>query len=163
MGALVAMTLPPSRTVGLGECAKVVGATAWHEQGYISAQKTPAQEDIFGFADAATAAQAYAAIAAGLNGCQQTSRDVQQGAGVPVDATVAATATTAHGLAWSRTWTGVPGASLGGAQINHYYLVRHDTTIIIAAFTELGADPAHRYDTAGDSAVLTMLADHSTS
>ena len=163
MGGLVAMTRPSSETVGLSECAKVAGVAAWHEQGYVSAQKTPAQEDVFGFADAAAATQAYQAIADGLNACQQTTRDVQQRGGVPADAIVTATATTPQGLAWSRTWTGVAGTSAGGPQTNHYYLVRHDATVIVAAFTEFGANPPNRYDTAGDPAVLAMLATNAAS
>jgi hypothetical protein len=157
-GGLVVMTLPTSGGVGLGECAKVTGATAWHEQAYASAQNTPAQEDIFGFANDAAAAQAYQAITADLNACQQTSRDVQQQAGKPVDAIVTATASSPQGRAWSRTWTGVAGASAAGPQTNHYYMVQHGATVIVAAFTEFGANPPHRYDTAGDDAVLSMLA-----
>jgi hypothetical protein len=155
--------VPPTQTVGLGECAKVGEVAAWHEQGYVSAQHTPAQEDIFGFADAATAGRAYQAIADGLAACQQTSRDLQRTTGTVTDAAVTATATTSQGLAWSRTWTGVAGASAGGPQTDHYYLVRHDATVIVAAFTEFGANPPNRYDAAGDPAVLTMLAANAAS
>ncbi|MEY9861490.1 hypothetical protein ABH935_007131 [Catenulispora sp. GAS73] len=162
-GGLVAMTLPAVGGIDLSECATVSGAAAWHEQGYASAQNTPAQEDIFGFTDTATATRAFQAIADGLNGCQQTSRDLQHSGGVTTDATVTTTATTAQGLAWARTWTAVPGASAAGPQTNHYYLVQHGATVIVAAFTEFGANPPHRYDTTGDPAVITMLAAHAVS
>ena len=157
------MTVPATVPIGLGECAKVTGAVAWHEQGYASAQNAPAQEDIFGFADTASSTQAYQAIAKDLNACQQTTRGVQQAAGIPADATVAATANTPQGLAWSRTWTGVGGASAAGPQTNHYYLIQHGANVIVAAFTEFGANPPHRYDTTGDPAVLTMLAANAAS
>jgi hypothetical protein len=163
MGPLAAMTVPATGTIGIGECAKVKGAAAWHEQGYISAQKTPAQEDVFGFADAATAARAYQDIATAMAGCQQTTRALQAQGGAPTDATVTATATTAQGFAWSRQWTGVAGQSAAGPQINHYYLVEHGATVIIAGFTEFGSHPANRYDTTGDPAVLTMLAANAVS
>jgi hypothetical protein len=151
------MTLPTARDVGIGECAKVHGAVAWHEQGYVSAQNTPAQEDIFGFGDARAAAQEFSAITAGLNACGQTTRDVQRTAGVQQDAVVATTATATQAQAWSRRWTGVAGQSADGAQTNHYYLVQRGATVILASFTEFGANPPNPYDPAGDPAVLTML------
>jgi hypothetical protein len=157
MGSLVAMTLPTTRGVGIGECAMVNGAAAWHEQGYVSAQRTPAQEDIFGFADEAAATRAYQDIAKAMGHCQQATRDLQAGVKTAVDATVTTTAHTAQGQAWSRRWTGVVGQSAGGPQTNHYYLVRHGATVILAGFTEFGFTPAHPYDTNGDAAVLTMF------
>jgi len=157
MGGLVAMTVPPAHDIGIGECAKVHGAVAWHEQGYVSAQNTPAQEDIFGFGDAASAAQQFSAIAAGLNACTQTTRDLQRTAGVPQDAVVTTTATAVRAQAWSRRWTGFAGQSAAGPQTNHYYLVQRGPTVILASFTEFGASPPNPYDPVGDPAVLTML------
>lgn len=158
MGGLVAMNVPAARDIGIGECVGVNGAAAWHEQGYVSAQNTPAQEDVFGFADTATATKAFDDIVAGLGSCAATSRDLQRKAGTALDATVATTATANRAQAWSRQWTAVPGQSAAGPQRNHYYLVQHGATVIVASFTEFGADPANPYDTAGDPAVLTMLA-----
>lgn len=132
-------------------------AAAWHEQGYLSAQNAPAQEDIFGFGDAQSAAQAFSAIASGLNACAQTTRDLQRAGGAPQDAVVATMATAPQARAWSRRWTGVAGQSAAGAQTNHYYLVQRGSIVILASFTEFGANPPNPYDPAGDPAVLTML------
>ncbi|WP_194917382.1 hypothetical protein [Catenulispora rubra] len=151
------MTVPTARDIGVAGCAKVHGAVAWHEQGYVSVQNTPAQEDIFGFGDAQTAAQQFSAIAAGLNACTQTTRDLQRTAGVPQDAVVTTTATAAQAQAWSRRWTGFAGQSAAGPQSNHYYLVQRGPTVILASFTEFGANPPNPYDPAGDPAVLAML------
>lgn len=158
MGGLVPMDVPAARAIGITECAGVQGAAAWHEQGYVSNQHTPAQEDIFGFSDTATATKVFQNLAAGFDSCAATSRALQQKSGTTVDAAVAATATADHARAWSRQWTGVAGQSAPGPQTNHYYLVQRGATVIVAAFTEFGANPPHRYDTAGDSGVLTMLA-----
>ena len=139
------------------------GAGAWHEQGYISAQHTPAQEDIFGFADTASAASAYQSMVGAMSGCQQLSRSLQSADHLPADASVAVTGTGTQEQAWSRTWTGVPGQSMAGPQIDHYYLVQRGATVIIAGFTETGPGLAKPYDTSGDQAVLSMLAAHAGS
>jgi hypothetical protein len=158
MGGLVTMTVPTTRGIGIEECAGVSGAVAWHEQGYVSALDTPAQEDVFGFGDIAAATKAYQDITAGLNSCGSASRDLQQKAGTATDAIVVTTATANQAQAWSRQWTGVPGQSAAGPQTNHFYLVQHGATVIVASFSEFGLNPPHRYDTVGDPAVLTMLA-----
>ncbi|GAA1965542.1 hypothetical protein [Catenulispora subtropica] len=157
MGGLVAMTVPEGRDIGISECASVHGAAAWHEQGYVSAQHTPAQEDVFGFGDPQSATRAFQSITASLDGCAQTTRDAQRRGGAPLDATVVTTATAQQAQAWSRKWTGVAGQSAAGPQINHYYLVQRGATVILAGFSEFGAHPPTPYDTAGDPAVLTML------
>jgi hypothetical protein len=163
MGGLVPMNVPAMRAIGMSECASVRGAAAWHEQGYVSDQHTPAQEDIFGFSDTAAAAKAFQALAAGFDSCSATSQGLQQKSGTTVDAAVVATAAASQAKAWSRQWTGVAGQSAPGPQTNHYYLVQRGSTVIVASFTEFGAAPPHRYDTAGDSAVLTMLAANAAS
>ncbi|MEY9908067.1 hypothetical protein ABIA35_004300 [Catenulispora sp. MAP12-49] len=163
MGSLVAMNVPAHRGIGVGECLMVDGAAAWHEQGYISAQQTPAQEDIFSFADAATAAKAYQSMVGAMGACQQLSRSLQSADHLPADAAVTPTGRGTQAQAWSRSWTGVPGQSMAGPQINHYYLVQRGATVIVAAFTETGSGLAHPYDTSGDPAVLTMLTAHAGS
>lgn len=157
-GDLTALPVSAGHRVRLNECASAEGVTAWHEQGYISARNTPAQEDILSFPDTTGAARAFAAIQSGMEGCEDTLRKLQSGSGTVTDAQVTRTADSAQGSAWSRTWTGVIGASAAGPQINHYYLVRHGGTVVVAAFTEFGAHPADAYDTAGDPAVVSMLA-----
>jgi hypothetical protein len=158
MGSLGTMQLPAQRGIEISECLMLNGAAAWHEQAYISAQQTPAQEDIFGFTDAASAAKAYQAMAAAEAGCQQVSRGLQAQNHLPTDATVAVTGQGNQAQAWSRSWTGVAGQSMPGPQIDHYYLVQRGATVIVASFTETGAGLARPYDTAGDPAILTMLA-----
>lgn len=157
-GTLVAMPLSAEHRVTLNECADAPGVTAWHEQAYISAQHTPAQEDILSFPDAAGAATAATAIQAGMRGCQATSRNLQRGSGPATDARVTRTARNGSGAAWSRSWNAVAGFSAAGPQVNHYYLIRHGSTVVVAAFTEFGAHRADGYDVAGDPAVLAVLA-----
>jgi hypothetical protein len=157
-GTLVAMPLSAEHRVSLNECANAPGVTAWHEQAYVSAQHTPAQEDILSFPDAAGAATAATAIQSGMRDCQATSQNLQRGSALAADARVTRTARNEAGAAWSRTWNAVAGLSAAGPQVNHYYLIRHGSTVVVAAFTEFGASRPDGYDAAGDPAVLAMLA-----
>lgn len=159
-GHLTALPVSAGHRVRLNECASAEGVTAWHEQGYISTRNTPAQEDILSFRDTTGAARAFAAIQSGMDGCQDTLRTLQRDSGTVTDAQVARTAHSTRGSAWSRTWTGVIGTSAAGPQVNHYYLVRHGSTVVVTAFTEFGAHRADAYDTAGDPAVVSVLAAH---
>lgn len=142
------------------ECAKIVGATTWTQQGFSGGDgQNEATQDTFTFASAAAAQDAYTAFVTGMGACQAASRADQSTNHVRPDAVVrpTGTATAAHALAWERTWTGVMGISAAGPQINHAYVAIGGTCLIVLQFTELPGDAAP-YAVSGDPGVLAMLA-----
>lgn len=145
--------------IELNECAAVTGATLWQQQGYLSAARNSAGQQLFGFADAETAKSAYGRLVAHMNDCQATSRKFQERDGIPQDAVVTTTATTAGGTAWSRKWTGTGGMSARGPQTNHLYAVQQGDRIALFQFDELAERPAPAHDTSSDTAMLGALAD----
>ncbi|WP_280665510.1 MULTISPECIES: hypothetical protein [unclassified Kitasatospora] len=156
--------LAPARTqavaggIQLNECASVAGATSWQQQAYISVYRTPAEQDVFTFHDAPAAKAAYQDLLARMGACQSQSRALQAKSHLADDATVAATATTAQGTAWSRKWTGVEGISAAGPQTNHLYAVQQGASLAIVHFDEWAGTQAAPYDTRADQDVLTAVA-----
>ncbi|MFE2145631.1 hypothetical protein ACFXA3_28530 [Streptomyces sp. NPDC059456] len=145
--------------ITLNECATVTGATLWQQQGYLSAAKNPAGQQLFLFPDAASAKDAYDRLVAGMNNCQTASRGLQAREGVAQDAAVSTTATTKDGTAWSRHWTGVGGMSARDVQTNHLYAVRQGDRLTLFQFDELAERPAPAHDTRTDASVLGALAE----
>jgi hypothetical protein len=153
-----AQNLPTVHDVPLNECQTIHGARTWQQQGYQSSHDTPAIQDTFVFADAATADAAYQNLGAAMAGCQAHSRSLQADAKLPADATVTQTARSAVGVAWVRQWTGVGGISAPGSQTNHIYLVHHGTAIAVLQITDLpGKTPSNAIDVSNDGAVLGTL------
>ncbi|WP_146075304.1 hypothetical protein [Streptomyces sp. Ru71] len=146
-----------SQDFQLNECVRVHGATAWQQQGFISARRTPAVQDSLAFADEATARSAFRDLLADMKSCQATSRALQKQYGLPQDAEVRQTAATSDGVAWSRSWTAVEGLSASGAQANHIYAVRRGSLLVLLHFDEWDFVAPRSYDTAGDAAVLAGL------
>ncbi|MET9608057.1 hypothetical protein ABZZ17_23795 [Streptomyces sp. NPDC006512] len=147
------------QTITLSECTAVTGATLWQQQGYLSAARNSAGQQLFAFSDAQSAKSAYGRLVADMNTCQATSRGFQEREGVPQDAVVTTTATTADGTAWSRKWTGTGGMSARGLQTNHLYAVQQGDRITLFQFDELEERPSPPHDTTGDTAVLGTLAE----
>lgn len=145
------------RKITLNECATVVGATLWQQQGYLSSARNAAGQQLFFFPDAASAKGAYDRLVADMNTCQDTSRRLQAREGVAPDATVSTTATAKDGTAWSRHWTGVGGMSARDVQTNHLYAVQQDDHLTLFQFDELAERPAPPHDTGTDAAVLGAL------
>ncbi|MFD5146605.1 hypothetical protein [Streptomyces sp. NPDC058401] len=144
--------------ITLNECAAVSGATLWQQQGYLSAARNAAGQQLFSFPDAASAKGAYDRLVADMNTCQSTSRELQAREGVPQDAVVTATATAEDGAAWSRHWTGDGGMSARDVQTNHLYAVHQGEHLTLFQFDELAERPAPPHDTGTDAAVLGALA-----
>ncbi|MFG2232161.1 hypothetical protein ACGFNX_19470 [Streptomyces sp. NPDC048723] len=145
--------------ITLNECTAVSGAALWQQQGYLSTARNSAGQQLFGFADAESAKSAYGRLVADMNNCQATSRTSQEREGVPQDAVVTTTATTASGTAWSRKWTGTGGMSARGRQTNHLYAVQQGDRITLFQFDELAERPAPPHDTGNDTAMLGALAE----
>ncbi|MEV7022249.1 hypothetical protein [Kitasatospora sp. NPDC093558] len=152
-------TQATTHDIRLNECAVAKGATTWQQQGYVSAFKTPAIQDTFTFADAASAQQAYADLLSSMNTCQEQSRALQSNGKLPQDAQVSTTNTTAEGTAYARQWTAVPGISAPGPQTGHIYLVHHDNTLTALQFAIPAGTPGAGALTADDDrTTLTNLA-----
>ncbi|MFD6877232.1 MULTISPECIES: hypothetical protein [unclassified Streptomyces] len=145
--------------ITLNECATVGTAALWQQQGYLSAARNSAGQQLFGFSDAEAAKSAYGRLVADMNNCQTTSRKLQEREGIPQDAMVTTTATTSGGTAWARKWTGTGGMSARGLQTNHLYAVQQGDRITLFQFDELVERPSPPHDTSGDTAVLGALAE----
>ncbi|MEE4545075.1 hypothetical protein V2S66_24295 [Streptomyces sp. V4-01] len=150
--------LPLTGDFTLNECASIAGATAWRQQGFVSAQQTPAVQDALSFATPAAAHSAYAKLLSDMRDCSRRTRDYQATYGVTPDATVAVTASTADGTAWSRHWTGVQGISADGVQTNHVYAVQRGCVLTLLHVDEWAKRAAPPYDTSADPDVLRSLA-----
>ncbi len=142
----------------LNECASVSGAYDWWQQGFVSAQETPAVQDVLSFTTSGAARGAYREVVTGLGGCRQRTRDYQKRYGLTPDATMVRTATAPDGGAWSRHWTGVQGISADGVQTNHLYVVRRGRQLVLLHFDEWAKNAAPAYDTRQDPSVLESLA-----
>lgn len=153
-----ARTQPVTSAIQLNECASVAGATSWQQAAYISVHRTPAEQDVFTFGDASAAKAAYQSLLARMGDCQAQSRALQGKSHLTADATVAATATTAQGTAWSRRWTGVEGISAAGPQTNHLYAVQQGASLAVVHFDEWAGTQAAPYDTRADQDVLSAVA-----
>lgn len=139
------------------ECTSVHGATTWIQQGFSGgAGQTAAIQDTFAFGSSGEAQAAYQLMATSMGQCQATTRAYQSANHTPADAIVKQTASTAHAVAWERTWTGVMGMSAEGPQTNHLYVAVSGHMLIVLQFTEF---PGHAapYDAARDPQVLAML------
>ncbi|GAA2425358.1 hypothetical protein [Streptomyces glaucus] len=146
-----------SQDFQLNECVKVHGATAWQQQGFISAHKTPAVQDSLAFQDEASARSAFRQVLADMDTCEATSRNLQKRYGLSADVEVGRTATVTDGAAWSRTWTAVEGLSAPGAQANHIYAVQRGAVLVLLHFDEWDTVTPRTYDPAGDADVLATL------
>jgi uncharacterized protein YdbL (DUF1318 family) len=146
------------RKITLNECASVTGATTWQQQGYLSAARNPAGQQLFSFSGPEAAHAAYQQLLADMDACQTASRQLQARQGVAQDATVTRTAATADGTSWSRTWTGVGGMSAPERQTNHLYALQQGTVLTLFQFDELQERPAPAHDTGTDPSVLAALA-----
>lgn len=142
----------------LNECASVSGASDWWQQGFVSAQKTPAVQDVLSFTTPAAARSAYREVVADMGGCRKRTEDYQKRYGLVPDTTMRRTATAPDGGAWSRHWTGVQGISADGVQTNHIYVVRSGRVLMLLHFDEWAKNAAPAYDTRQDPAVLKSLA-----
>lgn len=151
--------LPLTGDFALNECAAIAGATAWRQQGFISAQQTPAVQDALSFASPAAAHTAYTKLLADMGSCRRLTRDYQAKYGLAPDATVTRTAATPDGTAWARHWTGVQGISADGVQTNHIYAVQRGSVLTLLHVDEWARKAAPPYDTGGDPDVLRSLAD----
>ncbi|SEQ10207.1 hypothetical protein SAMN04487983_100368 [Streptomyces sp. yr375] len=151
------VTQPLDRAFGLNECVSVPGAVDWQQQGFISAQSTPAVQDTLSFPDEAAARAAYLGVLDAMKGCAEKSRALQKEYKLPEDAVVRQTADTRSGTAWMRRWTGVQGFSAPGDQTNHVYAVQHGQVLALLHFDEWDAKAAPSYDLSGDAAVLRTL------
>ncbi|MFJ8015619.1 hypothetical protein [Streptomyces sp. NPDC096339] len=141
--------------ITLNECVAVAGATQWQQQGYLSAARNSAGQQLLFFPDSGSAKGAYDRLVAQMNDCQATSRGLQAREGVPQDAVVSNTATVKDGSAWSRHWTGIG----RDVQTNHLYAVLQGDHLTLFQFDELAERPAPPHDTGTDAAVLGALAD----
>ncbi|MFJ2864050.1 hypothetical protein [Kitasatospora sp. NPDC087314] len=154
-------TQAATHDVRLNECVAVKGAATWQQQGYVSSFKTPAIQDTFTFADAASSQQAYADLLSAMNTCQEKSRALQSAAKLPQDAQVSTTDTTAEGTAYVRQWTAVAGMSAPGPQTGHIYLVHHNNTVTALQFAIPAGTPGSGALTAADDrTTLTNLTAH---
>lgn len=151
--------LPLKGDFALNECASIAGATAWRQQGFISAQQTPAVQDALSFASPAAAHTAYTKLVADMGSCRRLTRDYQAKYGLAPDATVTRTAATPDGTAWARHWTGVQGISADGVQTNHIYAVQRGSVLTLLHVDEWARKAAPPYDTGADPHVLRSLAD----
>ncbi|GAA1259136.1 hypothetical protein GCM10009665_56570 [Kitasatospora nipponensis] len=151
-------TVAVTRAVQVNECASVTGAVSWQQLGYVGAYQTPAEQDVFGFADDAAAHTAYQSLLTQMGSCQTQSRAVQTKAQVSADAQVSQTATTDQGTAWSRQWTGVQGLSAAGPQTDHLFAVQHGKTLAVVHFDEWAGTSAAPYSTRSDGDLLTAVA-----
>lgn len=139
------------------ECAKVVGAATWTQQGFAGGDgQNEAVQDTFTFTGSAAAQHAYTTFVEAMGTCQATSRADQSTNHVTPDAVVHSTGTAAEAQGWERTWTGVTGISAGGPQTDHTYVAIGGNRLIVLQFTEFPGQAAP-YAISGDPAVLTML------
>jgi hypothetical protein len=147
-----------SRAVQLNECASVSGALSWQQQAYVSAYKTPAEQDLFTFADPAAAQAATKSLLSQMDSCQDQSRALQTKTLGTADAQVNRTAATDRGTAWERRWTGVEGLSAAGPQTDHLYAVQQGSTIAVVHFDEWAGTPAAPDSSQADADLLTAVA-----
>ncbi|MFG2914827.1 hypothetical protein ACGF0D_18305 [Kitasatospora sp. NPDC048298] len=146
------------RTVTLNECASVTGATTWQQQGYLSAARNPAGQQLFAFATPEAARAAFDRLSTGMEACQEASRRLQADHAAPQDATVTRTAAADARASWSRTWTGTGGMSADQRQTNHLYALHQGAVLTLFGFDELQERPGPAHDTGTDRAVLDALA-----
>ncbi|MFJ9608840.1 hypothetical protein ACIRS1_21125 [Kitasatospora sp. NPDC101176] len=146
------------RKITLNECAAVSGAATWQQQGYVSAARNPAGQQLFSFATPEAAHAAYQQLVTDMGACQTASRQLQARQGVTQDAAVTRTAETSDGTSWSRQWTGVGGLSAPDRQTNHVYALQQGTALTLFQFDELAERPGPTHDTGTDAALLTALA-----
>ncbi|MGF1431583.1 hypothetical protein [Kitasatospora sp. LaBMicrA B282] len=144
--------------VQVNECSSVTGATTWQQLAYVSTFQTPAEQDVFTFADASAARAAYQSLLTQMGSCQDQSRALQTKSKIPADAVVTQTATTAQGTAWSRQWTGVEGISASGPQTDHLYAVQQGSLLAVVHFDEWASTHAAPYSTGSDGDLLTAVA-----
>ena len=146
------------RTVQVNECVTVHGAVTWQQQAYADSYRTPAEQDVFTFADSTAAHAARLSLAEEMSDCQARSRSLQAKSHVVVDAQVTRTAATGAGDAWSRQWTGVEGLSAAGPQTDHLYAVQVGNTLAVIHFDQWA--PAHPVasGTGADLSLLTAVA-----
>lgn len=145
--------------IELNECASVDSPTTWEQQGYTSSSGDSAILETYTFTSAALASAAETGVVAGMDNCQATSRALQAANNVTPDAVCSQTAQTGDAAAFERTWTGVPGVSAGGPQINHLYVAVSGTIMLVLHFDQLNttSSSAAIYNVRGDPGVLTML------
>lgn len=144
--------------IGINECASVIGAQTWSQQGYTSAAtQDPAIQDAYTFASPGAARTAYSALVDAMKSCGQASTALQRESGITPDAEVSATAAQADASAWERAWTGVQGMSAAGLQVDHYYFALRGAAVLSLQFTELTSPAKATYPVAADESVLTML------
>ncbi|WP_328952604.1 hypothetical protein [Kitasatospora purpeofusca] len=146
------------RKITLNECASIVGAVTWQQQGYRTATGNPAGQQLFSFPAPEAAHAAYQQLLADMDDCQESSRQLQAREAVPRDATVTRTATTSDGTSWSRQWTGVGGLSAPDQQTNHLYALQQGAVLTLFQFDELKERPAPAHDAGTDPSVLAALA-----
>jgi hypothetical protein len=144
--------------ISINECAKVIGAQTWSQQGYGSAAtQDPAIQDAYTFASPDAARSAYTALVDAMNSCGKLSTALQSKNGIAPDAVVRETAAQSDASAWERTWNGVEGMSAAGPQVDHYYVALRGGTVLSLQFAELTSPGKAAYPVAGDNSVLTML------
>jgi hypothetical protein len=144
--------------IGLDECTGVTGATAWLQQGWVSAANTPAVQDTFTFATPADAAGAPAQAETDLQACQAPLRALQAQHGLQPDAAVTRTAVGTDATAWQYRWDAVPGMSAPGPQLHHVYLARYGDELTVLQYTDLAAGGQTASSTAaGDQDELATL------
>ncbi|MFD8693571.1 hypothetical protein [Kitasatospora purpeofusca] len=146
------------RKITLNECASITGAGTWQQQGYRTATGNPAGQQLFSFPAPEAAHAAYQQLLSAMDGCQESSRQLQARQAAPQDATAARTAATADGASWVRKWTGVGGMSAPDQQTNHLYALQQGAVLTLFQFDELNERPGPAHDVGTDASVLTALA-----
>ncbi|MFF0411292.1 hypothetical protein ACFYUY_12680 [Kitasatospora sp. NPDC004745] len=146
------------RTITLNECTSVSGAVTWQQQGYLSAARNPAGQQLFAFPTPGAAQAAYRQLLADMGSCQDASRRLQAERGVAQDATVTRTAQTPDGTSWSRRWTGAGGLSAPDLQTNHVYALQQGADLTLFQFDELQERPGPAHDTGTDASVIAAVA-----
>ncbi|MFA7762049.1 hypothetical protein [Streptomyces sp. NRRL S-448] len=152
-----AVTQPLTADFQLNECASVPGATTWRQEAFISKDKTPAAHNTLTFKDEAAAKAGLRKVLEGMSSCAATSQALQKEYGLTPDATVAQTAGSDSGRAWSRRWNGVMGSSAAGFQTNHVYAVQRGAVLTLLTFEEWDSAAPASYDTRSDASVLATL------
>ncbi|MBB4921380.1 hypothetical protein [Kitasatospora kifunensis] len=144
--------------IQVNECASITGAVSWQQQAYVSAYRTPAEQDLFRFQDGPAARAAYQNLLTQMASCQDQSRALQAKALGSSDALVTQTAATGQGIAWSRQWTGVEGISAAGPQTDHLYAVQQGSALAVVHFDEWAGVGTAPYSTRADGDLLTSVA-----
>ncbi|MCX5382028.1 hypothetical protein [Streptomyces sp. NBC_00083] len=147
---------PAVQHIGLNECVGVDGATAWLQQGWVSAAKTPAIQDAFTFATSGAAEEAFEQAGAGMKNCAAPLIALQKKNGGAADASVASTATATDATAWRYRWNAAPGMSAPGPQTHHVYLAVSGNELTVLQYTDLAS--AQQADTATPASDQQFLA-----